>query len=370
MTTPLAKKLRRLIAATGPISVADYFSACLGDPEFGYYRTREPFGAAGDFITAPEISQLFGEMIGIFLVSAWQAHDKPGAIRLIEIGPGRGTLMADAQRVIQRLAPDLAEAATAHLVETSERLTRIQQETLAGAPIDCRWQSALAEVPEGFTLLFCNEFFDALPVRQFINTGSGFRERLVTVGDDGALTFCTGTATIEPDTPPQQARPGDIFEIAPAREAVMAEIAARIRHRNGTALIVDYGHLESSFGDTLQAVRRQTFADVLEEPGACDLTSHVDFKALARAAATEGVKIWPAMTQGTFLLKLGLLQRAGALGAGKSVAKQEEIHSSVERLAGAGEGQMGSLFKVLCISGGDAPLAPFGHRTDAFHDPS
>ncbi|MDA4847319.1 class I SAM-dependent methyltransferase [Hoeflea poritis] len=370
MTTPLAKKLRRLIEATGPISVADYFSACLGDPEFGYYRTREPFGAAGDFITAPEVSQLFGEMIGIFLVSAWQAHGRPDTVRLIEIGPGRGTLMADAQRVIQKLAPDFTETASAHLVETSERLTQIQRETLANAPIDCRWHSTLTDVPEGFTLLFCNELFDALPIRQFINTDAGFQERLVTVGDDGTLAFGVGTAAIEPDALPGPARPGDIFEIAPAREAVMAEIAARLRHCSGTALVVDYGHLKSGFGDTLQAVRRQAFADVLEAPGECDLTSHVDFEALAAAAASEGVKIWPAMTQGTFLLELGLLQRAGALGSGASAAMQEEIHNSVERLAGTGQGQMGSLFKVLCVSGSDIPLAPFARGTGASEGPS
>ncbi|WP_419906063.1 class I SAM-dependent methyltransferase [Hoeflea sp.] len=359
MTTPLAKKLGRLIEATGPISIADYFSACLGDPEFGYYPTREPFGAGGDFTTAPEVSQLFGELIGVFLVAAWQAHQSPRKIRIIEVGPGRGTLMADALRVVGTLSPRMAACASAHLVETSERLAAIQQETLKDTSVKCHWHKALSGVPEGFTLLVCNELFDALPIRQFVNTDQGFRERLVTVGDAGALAFCDGPATIDTASLPPNARPGDIYEIAPQREAVIADIAARLKRGNGTAVIIDYGHLHGSFGDTLQAVRQHGFADVLEAPGECDLTSHVDFEALARAAAAEGVKVWPAMDQGDFLLDLGLLQRAGALGAGKSADIQEDIHSSVERLAGTGEGQMGNLFKVLCISGEDVAIAPF-----------
>ncbi len=348
-----------MIAAAGPISVADYFSACLGDPEFGYYRTRDPFGAAGDFTTAPEISQLFGELIGIFLIEAWKAHGRPAGTRLVEIGPGRGTLMADAQRVIDRLAPELAQSATAHLVETSEKLEAIQRETLAGAQIKCHWHTAVTDVADGFTLLFCNELFDALPIRQFVNTEDGFRERLVTVGDDGALAFCAGAATIDRDTLPGHAVAGDIFEIAPAREAVMAEIAARLRRCDGTALVIDYGHLESGYGDTLQAVRKQEYAGVLDAPGECDLTSHVDFQALGTAAAAEGAKVWPPMNQGGFLLALGLLERAGSLGAGKSPDVQQEIRRSVERLAGTGQGQMGNLFKVLCISGADVAIAPF-----------
>ncbi len=358
--TPLEDRIRKLIRLNGPMSITDYFALCVGDPEHGYYSTRDPFGAAGDFTTAPEISQLFGEMIGLSLLLAWQARNRPRTVRLVEIGPGRGTLMTDVQRVLQSLAPDLAAAATAHLVETSERLRSIQQQTLKDAPIDCRWHADLDTVDDGFTLLFSNELFDAIPIRQFVKTDRGWRERTVTLGPDDTLQFQAGPSAIDVPDWAAGSDNGAVAEVAPAREALMARMASRLLAKGGIALTIDYGHAISAPGDTLQAVHDHQYADVLSNPGECDLTSHVDFAALASAARSEGAHVWPVQNQGQFLLSLGLLERAGALGSGKSASTQQAISRAVERLAGSGKDQMGSLFKVLCISDDMVPFAPFG----------
>lgn len=361
MTTPLGRKIVDLIEVNGPLSVADYFSLCLSDPDHGYYRTRDPFGAAGDFVTAPEVSQLFGELVGIFMILAWQSHGRPQDVRLVEIGPGRGTLMADAQRAIASLAPELAATMTIHMVETSETLSAIQRKTLAGILPLTTWHADLSAVPAGFTLLIANEFFDALPIRQFVSTSDGFRERVVSVDENGGLTFAAGVAGLEPQARPEQvtARPGAILEVSPARDAVMAQIAARLAADGGVALAIDYGHLQTDLGDTLQAIRNHAYEDVLANPGEADLTSHVDFQSLTTAARAQGVTVAKPLTQGAFLLGLGLLERAGALGAGKSGDVQDAIRQSVERLAGTGENQMGSLFKALCVSAKDISIPPF-----------
>lgn len=361
MTTPLGRKIIDLIRLNGPISVAEYFALCLGDPEYGYYRTREPFGARGDFTTAPEISQLFGELIGIFLILAWQAHGRPGNPQVVEIGPGRGTLMADLQRVMAELRPELAAAATFNLVETSARLQETQKETLADNGLRNHWHDTLQTVPSGFTLLVANELFDAIPIRQFINGPDGFRERVVTESEKQQLTFASGIAEIEPELLPdtEKIAVGTVFETAPARNAIAEQIASRLVDHGGVGLIIDYGHLQTAFGDTLQAVKNHRYEDVLSSPGEADLTSHVDFAALGRAARAQAAHIAAPMTQGQFLLELGLLERAGALGAGKSPEAQQAIQQSVDRLAGSGENQMGSLFKVLCILGSEKLILPF-----------
>ncbi len=361
MTTPLGRKIIDLIGLNGPISVADYFALCLGDPDHGYYRTQEPFGPGGDFTTAPEISQLFGELIGIFLILAWQADDRPGTVQVVEIGPGRGTLMADLQRVMAGLQPDLAAAATFHLVETSPRLRDRQQKTLADGGRQNRWHEDLETVPAGYTLLVANELLDAIPMRQFVMGPDGFRERVVTVTPDRTLAFASGIATIGAERIPggENAPDGTVFETAPARNAIVERIADRVTTGGGAALLIDYGHLQSAFGDTLQAVRNHRYEDVLQSPGKADLTSHVDFAAAGEAARGCGAHVPPPLTQGAFLLELGLLQRAGALGADKSPQARRAIQQSVDRLAGSGENQMGSLFKVLCIMGSDKVIPPF-----------
>lgn len=361
MTTALGQKIKALIRASGPVSVTDYFALCLADPEHGYYKTREPFGRGGDFVTAPEVSQLFGEMIGIFMVHAWQRHGEPDAVRLAEIGPGRGTMMLDMLRVIARLAPKLSENLSTHLVETSPRLQEIQRETLAEHGARIHWHQSFDELPAGFTLLAANELFDAIPIRQFVKTAAGFRERMIGLDADDDLVFKTGIAMLDPSLLPPGAPPpdGTIFEFAPARQAVMETICQRLHLYGGTALIVDYGHMTSGYGDTLQAVRAHKYDPPLANPGLADLTSHVDFEHLARTALSSGAHLNGCMYQGDFLLGMGLEQRASSLGRGRGDDVQRGILEAVERLAGAGEGRMGELFKVLAVSSPAVRLEPF-----------
>lgn len=363
MTTPLADKIKAIIATHGPISVTDYFALCLADPEYGYYKTRDPFGRGGDFVTAPEVSQLFGEMVGIFFVHAWDRHLRPRRnVRIVEIGPGRGTMMADMLRVVRKLAPDLYEAATVHLVETSPTLRDIQQATLADHAGKVEWHDGFDELPAGFLLLAANEFFDAVPIRQFVKTQAGFRERLVGMDGDGELSFVAGAGSLDPSLlpPGHQAVPtGAIAEVAPARAAVMQMLSDRLFNGGGTALIIDYGHLAPGFGDTLQAILKHAFDPPLAHPGEADLTSHVDFSKLADVARARSVTVNGMMAQGDFLLGLGLLERAGALGRDKDPEEQTRIRAAVERLAGDAPGQMGALFKVMAISSPAVVLEPF-----------
>jgi SAM-dependent MidA family methyltransferase len=360
--TPLASKIASLIAASGPISVSEFMTLCLADPQFGYYRTREPFGVSGDFITAPEVTQLFGEMIGIFIVHCWQVAGEPPSPRLVEFGPGRGTLMKDMLRVIRRLAPRLFETMTVHLVETSPRLAAIQAETLAESGVQPKWHGRIEDVPPGHLLLVANELFDALPVRQFIMADGKFRERVVQLSPSGELAFGIGPGRIDPTSLPDDAAAqpeGTIFERAPAREAVMQVIAERLVAGGGTALAIDYGHFVTGYGDTLQALWQGRPDDPLAHPGEADLTSHVDFASLAATVKAAGAHVAGLAYQGDFLLGLGLLERAGRLGSGKSAAEQAAIRTAVERIAGEGEGRMGELFKVLAVTGSPLRLQPF-----------
>lgn len=362
MPTPLAEKIKALISANGPISVTDYFALCLADPEHGYYRTRHPFGRAGDFVTAPEVSQLFGEMLGIFMINAWQRHGEPLDVRLVEIGPGRGTMMADMLRVIARAAPGLYETATVHLVETSALLKLTQMETLSSHGDKVSWHESFDGVPDGFTLLAANELFDAIPIRQFVKTSAGFRERMIGIDETGELCFTLGAATLDPALLPETTTPppdGEIFEVAPARQSVMLTICERLRQSHGTALVIDYGHMVSNFGDTLQAVRAHEYDPPLAHPGLADLTSHVDFENLARTSLAAGVHLNGCMHQGDFLVGLGIEERAAVLGRGKDEATQKIIVDAVHRLAGAGNGYMGELFKVMAVSMPALHLAPF-----------
>lgn len=362
MTTTLGDKIKALIRLNGPLSVTDYFALCLADPEFGYYKTREPFGTSGDFITGPEISQIFGEMIGVFIVHAWQRHGLPAPVRLAEVGPGRGTMMSDMLRVIARLAPDLYRDSTVHLVETSDRLRQIQRNSLEPHIEKIDWHDSFGDVPEGFVLVVANELFDAIPIRQFVKLGPHYRERMVSLGLDDELIFSTGVATLDPALlpPGASAQPdGTVFEFSPARRAVMAAMCERLKAEGGAALIIDYGHISTGFGDTLQALRAHDYDPPLANPGIADLTSHVDFEDLARTALAAGVTPSGCLRQGDFLLGLGIKERAGILGRGKDEATQLELAEAVNRLAGAGVGRMGELFKVLALSSPTLSLAPF-----------
>jgi NADH dehydrogenase [ubiquinone] 1 alpha subcomplex assembly factor 7 len=353
--TPLLAELRALIAQEGPISLARYMQLCLGHPRHGYYVTRDPFGVAGDFVTAPEVSQMFGELLGLWSVETWQRLGSPDPVHLVELGPGRGTLMADALRAA-RLLPAFAQAARLHLVETSPVLRARQEAALAACGVPVAWHDTLAGVPgDAPLLLLANEFLDALPVRQFQRAGEGWHERLVGIGADGGLVF--GLAPGATPGIEAAAREGTILEIADAAIAVVSELAARLVRQGGAALLIDYGHLATGFGDTLQAVSRHAFAGVLDRPGEADLTVHVDFAALALAAGRAGATVFPAREQGAFLEDLGIGARAAAL----SRAGATGVDAALDRLVGREPPGMGALFKVLALAGpGCGALAAFG----------
>lgn len=345
--TALKQRIANLIAASGPMSVADYMALCLFDPADGYYTTREPFGAAGDFTTAPEISQMFGELVAVWLYAAWQAAGKPANATLAEIGPGRGTLMKDMLRVLRKLDAAFPNVA---MIETSPRLREIQKQTLLASGAEIVWHETASSLPDAPLFIVGNELFDAIPTRQFVKIGAEWRERAIGVDEAGELVFVAGPATIEAALLPpgaQDAPEGAIFEFAPARTATMEIIAERIAASSGAGLFFDYGHLEPGIGDTLQALRKHRYDDVLATPGEADLTSHVDFSALAIAARAHRLDAHLA-TQGEFLLALGLIERAGKLGANAGDKAREKIQSEVERLAGPDA--MGTLFKVIAIA--------------------
>lgn len=345
----LKRRIAELIAEAGPIPVSQYMALCLFDPADGYYTTREPFGTKGDFTTAPEISQMFGELVAIWLASAWQAAGAPQDAILAEIGPGRGTLMRDMLRTLNRIAPDLTRRVA--MIETSPRLADVQKQTLGET--SATWHREINELPDAPLFIVGNELFDAIPIRQFVNTPQGWRERCVGLDADGGLVFVAGPGTTDAALP--DAISGAIFEIGPARNALIQEIARRIAEHGGAGLFIDYGHLATGVGDTLQAMRAHAYVDVLATPGEADLTSHVDFAALG-AAAGAGRLETRTMTQARFLLGMGLLERAGQLGAGGDAGLQERLGGEVERLAGVDE--MGDLFKVLMVGKGISGLPP------------
>lgn len=347
--TPLEHRVRALVRLNGPMPVFDYMGLCLGDPEHGYYMAREPFGAGGDFVTAPEVSQMFGEMIGAFLVECWERLGRPAPFQLVEFGPGRGTLMADILRVAKRV-PAFVAAARLTLVETSPRLRAAQAKTLEGAALRPAWADRAEDLPAGPMIAVANEFFDALPIRQFQRADGAWRERVVGLDDDGVLAFGLGSTALPEMGLPEGLRAaaeGTIVEVAPVGVSIMSGLAARIAASGGVLLAIDYGYAGPAFGDTFQAVRSHAHVDPLVAPGEADLTAHVDFTALASAAMRAGATVAGPTTQGDFLLELGLAERAGRLGADKDDATRAEIVSQVERLVGPEE--MGTLFKVMAV---------------------
>jgi len=350
VTSELGRLIARRLLLTGPISVADFMAEALGHPRLGYYRRARPLGAAGDFTTAPEISQMFGELIGAWLAERWLAMGQP-AVTLVELGPGRGSLMADALRAT-RGVPGFHAALRVHLVETNTTLRAEQQRALAA--FDPTWHERFDDVPSGPMLLVANEFFDALPVRQFEKTAHGWRERMVGLAPDGeTLMFAlapgaTPFARFLPD-----AADGAQAEIGEAGRALAASIGARVTRDGGWALIIDYGY-ESGSAATLQAVRGHKGASILERPGETDLSAHVDFAALAAAAQAP---TYGPVRQADFLRRLGILQRAETLKAGASEAQRREIDVTLARLIDPD--QMGSLFRVMAVGDGRSTPAGF-----------
>ena len=356
----LAARIARRIARGGPITIAEYMAQVLTDPRDGYYMTGDPFGRRGDFITAPEISQMFGELIGLWCVDSWQRLGAPENLLLVELGPGRGTLMADALRAA-RLMPGFLAAKRLHLVEVSPALRARQAETLQGTAVE--WNDDLASLPAGAMLLIANEFFDALPIRQVERTAEGWCERLVTLNPAGELEFALSApspacALLVPEALRDTAT-GGVVEISPAALNTATEIARRIAARGGAALIIDYGRRKSAAGASLQAVRQHRSHAVLADPGSADLTAHVDFAALAAAASSAGAQVQGPVTQGGFLKALGIEARAEALARSATPDQAHDIRAARDRLVNPD--QMGTLFKALALTQpGLGPLAGFG----------
>ncbi|HET6522449.1 MAG TPA: SAM-dependent methyltransferase [Geminicoccaceae bacterium] len=358
--SPLAETLRALIRAAGPISVARYMALALGHPEHGYYMRRDPFGAGGDFTTAPEIGQVFGELLGLCCAQWWLDAGRPERLQLIELGPGRGTLMVDALRAVGAV-PGCREALDVRLVETSPALRARQRGRLAGDAVS--WHEGFEDVPPGPPpVVLANEFFDALPVHQLVRRGDGsWVERRVAFDGDGRLGFVLDAepSPLARDLPPgcDAAPPGAVTEVGPAREALAAAIAARVAAHNGLALILDFGDaFVGPTGDTLQAVRHHRPWPVLEAPGEADLTAHVDFRALAGAAGRAGADVHGPVAQGRFLTALGIGARTAALLRRATPEQAERLRSAERRLTGPGE--MGELFRVLALTPPGAPPPP------------
>ena len=349
--SPLQSEIKKLIKSSGPMPVWRYMELCLLHPHHGYYLSRDPLGREGDFTTAPEVSQMFGELLGLWAASAWKAIGSPPLLRLIELGPGRGTMMADALRAL-RVLPPLYQALSIHLVEVNPVLRAKQQATLSG-PREVSWHDTIDEVPDGPAIIFANEYFDVLPIHQAVKCETGWHERIVEVDDSGKLAFGVATEPIprfEVLLPPlvRAAPLGAVFEWRP--DAEIMKITSRVRDQDGAALIVDYGHVRSDVGDTFQAIARHSFADPLKNPGQADVTAHVDFQALMRAADDLGARVHGPVTQGEFLKRLGIETRAMTLMAKAAPEVAEDIAGAMQRLVGGGRGGMGQMFKVLAIS--------------------
>ena len=349
-SAPLEAEIRRRIAAAGPMPVGEYMALCLGDPTHGYYMTRDPLGARGDFITAPEISQMFGELIGLWMAAVWKQMGSPDRIRVVELGPGRGTLMNDALRAVQ-VMPGFHNALTLHLVEISPVLRAQQEHKLSAYPVT--WHAALEEVPKGPAIVVANEFFDALPIDQAVKIDGGWHERRIGIDANGQLVF---TVAREPLPffaqllPPavREAPEPSIFEWR--ADTVAMELGRRIANDGGAALAIDYGHTESATGETLQAVGQHAYANALTSPGELDLTAHVDFQALARAVEAMGANAFGPIEQADFLRRLGIETRAATLKAKASSRAAAEIDSALARLIGRGRTGMGALFKVAAFA--------------------
>ena len=339
--TPLARLIAARIRLSGPLRLDEYMRLCLLHPEHGYYATRDPFGAAGDFTTAPEISQMFGEMLGLALAQAWLDQGRPAPFTLAEIGPGRGTLMADVLRAI-RVVPGMREAAEVVLIEVSPHLRGVQRDRLG--PVT-HLESA-SDIPDNPLFMIANEFFDALPIRQVQRTREGWAERIVALDPQGRLALGLAAPQPGPNAPL-----GEVRETCPDALPIVAEIAGRIAAHGGCAILLDYGTWEGR-GDTFQALRRHRPEGVLDNPGEADLTAHVDFKPLALAGQAAGARVSRMIAQGEWLLRLGIGQRAERLARAGDAGAMAALH----RLTAPEE--MGQLFKVLAFWAPQAPVPP------------
>ncbi len=349
--TPLESEIRRLIEVAGPMPIADYMRLCLTHPQHGYYMTHDPIGAGGDFITAPEISQMFGELIGLWMAAVWQQMGAPENVRLVELGPGRGTLMVDALRAAKTVR-SFYTAIVLHLVEISPKMQAAQQQRLESLGEPVLWHPALTDVPGGPAIIIANEFVDALPVHQAIKQADGWHERMVAIAPDGKLAIGVARDPLPhfDATLPRELRQSPAGSIYEWRSDQLALELGRRARTDNVALIVDYGHVRQGLGETLQAVAGHSYTDPLRRPGEADLTAHVDFASLAQSAEIIGGRIHGPVSQRDFLLRLGIENRAAVLKAQAASDKAAEIERGFNRLTATGPKGMGELFKVLAIA--------------------
>lgn len=350
--TPLGREIAAIIRETGPVGIDRYMALCLGHPVHGYYRTRDPLGARGDFTTAPEITQMFGELIGAWAAWIHRAMGAPDPLRIAELGPGRGSLMADALRALSSAAP--AVRLVPHLVETSPVLRHAQEARLAGT--GAVWHENADDLPDGPAIIIANEFFDCLPVRQFVRAADGWHERVVGLSDHGTLAF--GLAPEPAREIAATAPTGAVVSVPGPALSLVRALSRRILAQGGVLLILDYGHARPGFGDTLQALAGHAFADPLAAPGDADLTCHVDFAALALAARESGAAVHGPTDQGDFLTALGLRERAARLRLRADDAQADAIDAAVERLTDDRPEGMGRLFKVMAVAAPDLGPLP------------
>jgi SAM-dependent MidA family methyltransferase len=356
----LKKHLSQLISEQGPITVHQFMQIALADRLHGYYMKGDPLGREGDFTTAPEISQMFGEMLGVWAASFWHACGCPDNVQLVELGPGRGSLMADLLRSTTSV-PEFHASLTVHMVETSPPLKEKQQTLLKDSHPHIHWHEHINSIPEGFTLLVANEFFDALPIHQFIKTSKGWREQLVILdGENLAFTLAPGKTPSLLLIPNHlnDAEEGSVYEYNPLGMVVVQDIAERIQGYGGSALVVDYGFDSEDLKDTLQAVKSHAYHPVLEEPGEADITAHVNFSQLRDAFEEAGILTSSTLTQGHLLEQLGIGLRAEMLKKNADAKTQKSIDAALERLID--KDQMGTLFKCMaCWSEACPPPFPF-----------
>jgi len=354
--TALKQQMIKRIEAAGPMTLAAYMAECLMHPEHGYYQQQAVFGTDGDFTTAPEVSQMFGEMIGLWLADRWIKMGRPASVKLIELGPGRGTLMADIMRATEPVE-DFQAAIEVHFVEASTQLRAIQATHVPSA----HWHDTLLQVPikdSVPSLIVANEFFDALPIHQYEKTGGKWVERMVGC-IEGELSLVAGPCGPQFSLVPEAIKAGpegSIAEVCPAALSIVGDIAERVNLHGGAALVVDYGYRKTAAGDTFQALQKHDFCDPFAAPGEADLTAHVNFEMLKTAATQKGLKAYGPAMQGMFLMAIGLGARAQVLAQQGDEAFQASILSDLKRLTATD--QMGTLFKVLALQSHDLPAPP------------
>ena len=364
----LEKLIQERIREHGAITIADYMQIALSHPQYGYYMKRDPFGVSGDFVTAPEVSQVFGEIIGAWLAHNWELLGSPKEVALVELGAGRGTLMADILRATKNIR-GFHDAVSIHLVEISPVLKQKQWKALANKHSRVEWHDNIDSLPQLPLLLIANEFFDALPIRQFVSKQDGWHERMIDIAGDNLVFVNTAASVMLPisvmsiesiledlggvlgDSDKNEATSiskEKIIETCEPAIMIMRQISEHIANHGGAALIIDYGYTEGSFGDTLQAVKNHEHHQVLKDIGDADITAHVDFLALSQAAQMEGVNVHEIMPQGAFLMRMGAGDRTTSLCKISSAEQQKLLISGLKRLADPSE--MGELFKVLAIT--------------------